>query len=168
MFSGCGHQPAKNVVLRKFHDPGDVLQPGRIRVDVMGLSLPPRFKELSQRLGAAAQKHPDWFLKQVENAKPGQPIPYDPMLEMTREEYDEYLALGEKPSAVKTAEATLEISLDKHGVYTLDGGEALKNLTGIKIDLKEDRVTTLFGQLSKRSRVDAGASSLLGLWTGVE
>jgi|GEM_PF-3597424 len=75
--------------------PADILRAGKIKVDVHDVVLSPRAMELSLKWQKAIQADPTYFSKAVQNAKPGEPVPYDPRCGLTKEEYSELLKLFE-------------------------------------------------------------------------
>jgi len=63
-------------------------------MDVMELKAPPRLEELAAKLQQTVAKDPEWWLAHVRKAKPGEPIPYDARLGLSKEEFDEFLSLA--------------------------------------------------------------------------
>jgi hypothetical protein len=158
---------ATRVEAYEFRGPRDVMVEGRLTVDVMEIASPPRASELAQRLQQAAREDPDWWREHVKKAEPGEPLPYDSRLGLSEAEYKEFLALSNKMTTQKKAEATLIITED-NDVYVLDGGQALADFTGIEIDLDNDLVRTPFGVLTKRTEIEASEGSALGAWAGTQ
>lgn len=137
-------------------------------VDVMEMLLPPRAAELAARLQRAIRQNPEWVLAQVQSAKPGEPLPYDARLGVTKEEYDEFLALSQQRTMQKKRNAKITITMQADDVYALDGGDALPDLNGIVIDLKNDLVRTPFGIAKERSEINTTDKSPLGSWRGIQ
>lgn len=133
----------------EFRGPHDVIVGGKFTVDVMELAAPPRANELNQRLKQAVGQNPNWWLEHVKKASPGEPLPYDARLGLSKTEYDEFLELSKKMTTVKKAEATILVVDKGDDVYVLDGGQQLQDfITGIEIDLRNDKVRTPFGNLT--------------------
>ncbi len=158
---------SKPITPIEFRGPAEVLPIGQITVDVMELAFPARQVELTNRMLAAIRKDPKWFAEQVKINSPGQALPYDPRLEVTESEYAEFLSLATQTTTMKTGETQLSISKSSENVYSLDGGESLKDLTGIEFDLSKDQVVTPFGILAEKSDINA-TDSALGDWDGVQ
>ena len=56
--------------------------------------------ELTLKLQKGMAANRDWLMERVKQAKPGEPLDYDPRLGLTKEEYAEYLRQDEKPKLV--------------------------------------------------------------------
>ncbi|MCA9005273.1 MAG: hypothetical protein KDA70_08355 [Planctomycetaceae bacterium] len=149
-------------------DPHELLVPGTITVDVMGLAVPKRAEEIGQKFKQALAKDPDWFLEHSKNKKPGEPLPHDERMGISKEEYEEFLKLSQKTTMRKLNEAPLIITQKEADVFELDGGSELSDLTGIVMDLKQDQVQSPFGTLAERSIINAPESTALGAWNGVQ
>ncbi|WP_299462941.1 hypothetical protein [uncultured Gimesia sp.] len=149
-------------------DPHELLVPGQIMVDVMGLAVPKRAEEIGQKFKQALAKNPDWVLEHSKNKKPGEPLPYDERMGISKEEYEEFLKLSQKTTMRKMSEAPLIITQKEDDVFELDGGTELSDFTGMVIDLKQDQVQSPFGILAERSIINAPESTALGAWNGVQ
>lgn len=152
----------------QFNGPRDVIVAGHITVDVMEVVSRPRAIELAQRLQQAARVNPNWWLEHQKKAEPGEPLPYDSRLGLSKDEYNEFLVLSKMMTTQKKAEATLIVATADDDVYVLDGGQALPDFTGIEIDLKNDLIRTPFGTLIDRSEIDVAEGSALGAWVGTQ
>lgn len=127
-----------------------------------------RLVELTVRLQEAVNQAPEDFFRQVANAEPGEPLPYDPVYGVAAAEYEEFLALTKQLTLRRARVAPLEVQKLSGGAFALDGGDLLPDLTDVIIDLEADLVFTPFGVLREKSRIDAGAESLVGAWEGVQ
>jgi hypothetical protein len=132
---------------------GNLLPADGTEVDVMGY--PERFMELSRKLQAGIKENPGAFASGVLNAKPGEPVDYDPRLGMTEEEYREFLELAKEIKFVKLGSVTLKVGRSDEGVK-LDGGEFLPELSKITFNLMEKQVRTPFGNCTKVTAVCTG------------
>jgi len=142
---------------------------GSIKVEVMQVGGSRRMVELGQKLQMAVSKDPNWWREFVSKAGPGKELPYDSRMGLTETEYSELKALSKQVTLNKTADATLEISTTDQKVFLIDGGSSLPELTGIEIDLTQNRVKTPFGVLENRSDIqpDEG-QKVTGRWGGVQ
>ncbi|WP_019588509.1 hypothetical protein [Deinococcus apachensis] len=50
----------------------------------------PDILDIGRRMLAAARENLEWNLEQLRDARPGEPLPYDPRLGVTREEYGRF------------------------------------------------------------------------------
>lgn len=156
-------RPARPFPLR------EVIPSGPVQVDVMRLGLPWRAVELGQRLEAGAAQHPEWWSEHVQNAPEGEPIPYDPRMGITEDEYLEFLDLASTATLVKVGEATLDFQwLSPRRVRLKAEGE-LAALDGVEIDVVLQRAVTPMGALSERVEIDNPAETApTGPWRGVQ
>lgn len=163
-------EPAKEQQEARKHSdrPADLLRAGKIKVDVLGPVLAPRALELTAKMQKAIQADPAYFLKAVQEAKPGEPLPYDQRSGLTKEEYAEYLKLIEERKVEKVADAEIEIKEPSPGVFVFNGGDDLGELTGIEIDLGRKEVRTRIGTAKKQEEYAIPATAPIGKCTGVE
>ncbi|MBW3572925.1 MAG: hypothetical protein KY467_17650 [Gemmatimonadetes bacterium] len=143
-----------------------ILPPGTLRVDAMDLAPSPRMTELSQKLQAAIQQNAAWFQQHVRSATPGEPLPYDTRLGLTREEYDEFLRLAGSMELKKVAEAPLVVRGQGERLV-FDGGTGMPDLTGVAIDLAADQLVMPLGTVTGSREVHSdGAGAAMGPWHG--
>lgn len=137
-------------------------------VDIMQLAYPRRFVELSIKLKRGVAENPEWWINAVETAPRGEPVPYDPRLGLTRDEYDEYLAVGKRATLSKVKSTSLRVTRAGNR-FTFDGGKDLPDLTGVELDLTSDIVRTSFGIARQRSAIEASeGQTWTGPWGGTE
>ncbi len=147
----------------------NLLPIGNVHVEAMRLEPSPRLTELGRKLQAAMQKRPQWFMAQVQKAKPGQPIPYNTKLGLTKAEYKEFMSsFPTKMQLHKVGEGDLTIKAD--GTKRIfDGGTDLTDFTGIEVDLAQRTVKTPRGLLRKTTPIKANAGqAAIGQWDGTE
>jgi hypothetical protein len=118
-----------------------LLPVGTLRVDAMDFAPSPRMVELSQKLQAGARQNEAWYQQHLRTRMPGQPLPYDARLGLTREEYDEFLRLAGTLELRKVAEMPLVVR-EAGARLVFDGGAGLPDLTGVVIDLAADQLVT--------------------------
>jgi hypothetical protein len=146
---------------------GRLLPVGTFTVDAMDLRASPRHAELGARIQAAAQQNAAWLQEQVRRARPGEPLPYDARLGVTREEYAEFLRLSGSMTLAKVASAPLTVREEGRRLV-LAGGTAFPDLTGIAIDLDAGSLVTPLGTVPswEPARSD-GARGAMGAWEGI-
>ena len=149
-------------------EPSAYIHAGRFTADVMEPTTPPRAAELIARLQQAARKNPEWFREQVKLVKPGEPLPYDPRLGMSQAEYEDFLAMSRQMKMQKRGEVEISITSKGDGVYALDGGQRLPDLTGVEIDAVRREARTPYGVARGQAAFNASDDSALGAWNGVE
>lgn len=137
-------------------------------VDVMQVQAPPRLAEFARKLQQAAAKNPDWWRAHVQKAKPGEPLPYDARLGLTKKEYEEFLSLSSKMTLMKVKVAKVGVKRDGPRI-TLNFGDDLPGMKEVVLDLKAGTVTTPFGVAADRSRILASErQKATGPWDGIQ
>lgn len=143
----------------------DLLPPGPVLVEVLELSFPRRYIELSKRLQDAFQADPAWFQARVASNQPGQPLPYDPKLGLSEAEYREFVQLSGQLTAQPSMTATLHVEATPSG-WRFNERTTLVALQNVTIDTAQGVVHTSFGTLSASSPVYPSASQrAAGQWT---
>jgi hypothetical protein len=123
---------------------------------------------LTKKLQEAAAKDPDWWQAHVKKAKPGEPLPYDPKMGLTKEEYKEYLDLGNTLGLTKLKTVMVRVKQDGTRV-TLTFGDGLPGLKEAVINLKDDTVVTPYGVATSRSVIKASpGQKATGPWDGIQ
>lgn len=147
----------------------EVVPRGPVQVDVMQLGLPRRALEIGQRLDANVAQDPQWWSEHVRNAPAGEPIPYDPRMGISEEEYAEFLELASRTTLLKVSEATLDFEwIGSRRVRMRAEGE-LSELNGIEIDVAAQRAKTRFGPLPERVEINnTSETGPTGPWRGVQ
>lgn len=146
---------------------GELIPRGVVEVDVMDFSFPARLFELAEKLQSSVARNEAWWYNHVQNTPPGEPLPYDPRMGLSKSEYEEFLRLGASPTLVKIAESTLEFSWINGKRVRITGPEMLWILDGVEIDLDSDSVETPFGKLLDRTEVNnLSEDSATGPWSG--
>jgi len=139
-----------------------------VTVDVMQPAFPKRLEELAARLQAAMAKDPEWTKSFLAKAKPGEPLPYDERLGLTRAEYDEFLALSKQGGMTKVATASVRVQRAGSRIV-LQFGERFQGMEQIELDLEKDSVSTPAGVVSgRRSIANSSQQSATGPWEGVQ
>jgi hypothetical protein len=134
-----------------------------VQADIMSVKVSARYDALVAKISAATKSDPTAVLDQVKAAAPGQPMPYSPRLGLTKKEYEEFLGeLEKKVHLEKVAEATLRFTPESGSRFRLDGGDGLKQLSGVVIDLQRNVVETPLGVCSERSDFSASENQATG------
>lgn len=146
-----------------------LLPVGKCQVDVMEVAYPKRFQELAEKLQIAIATNRDWWIDAVKKAKPGEPLPYDPRLGMTKEEYAEFSSLAEKRTMEKIGNGILQVQTNANAnSYKFEGGSTLPDLTGMEIDLEKLTVFTPFATLANPSPETSSGGPALGAFSGYQ
>jgi len=138
---------------------------GRYQVDVMERVFPKQLTAILQKMKAAATAHPKEFQALASHKDPTKPLPYDPVLGITRAEYVQLNTL--QPTSQKTGTGELQIDA-KDGQRLFKASSTISALNGMTIDLNRGIVFTSFGALQKYSLVKATSKqATTGPWDGI-
>ena len=120
---------------------------------------PPEIEKYIAKVEASARKNKEWFAEYSKSSKPGAPLPYHENLGLTKEEYDDYLALWAKRDFKSTEEVMLILRESFGKTWTITAtGEA-----GIISTLRSPN-----WEMKRLEDIKAEATSILGAWSGHE
>ena len=127
----------------------DVLPSGKSEIELMTIRFNDRANELATKLQAAVATNQDWFLEHVKQAKPGEPLEYDPRLGLTKEEYAEYSREVENRHIAYTGTRLPCVFRRRGEMLSLDVGETNSPLQKIRLNLKTDELFASVGRIGK-------------------
>ena len=132
----------------------------------MGIVFPMRFQELTEKMQVALATNRDWFLDYIkQNAKPGEPLPYDERIGLTKGEYAEYLALGEKKEMRKLGSAEVHVT-NNAGIFQFRSGGTIPDLDEVTIKMKDLTVATPFGEITNLAPDSSESGGVIGPYSG--
>lgn len=128
---------------------------------------PDEIQKYIDKVKAGAKNDPVWYEEYSKNAKPGVPLPFHKNLNLSSEEYQEYLALWGKRE-FKVLEKVGVMLEQRRGkwIFRLSGTGAMISL--LRYDEKEDAFRSINGVMKRIEDIDAAAETILGEWKGVE
>jgi hypothetical protein len=129
---------------------------------------PPEIDKYVAKVESAARGNTEWFREFSAKAKPGVPLPFDERLGLTREEYDEYIALWNKREFKPVEDVMLMLREGSGGTWTLASTGAASSLSTLRYSPDGDVFRSPNGELKRIEDINADASSILGEWTGKE
>ena len=112
----------------------DVLPTGRCEIELMTIRFTERAQELTLKFQAAVATNQDWFLEYIKQAKPGEPLDYDPRLGLTKEEYAEYLREAENRHLASTGTRLPCVFRRRGDLLSLDIGDTNSPLSRLRLD----------------------------------
>lgn len=134
-----------------------------------GMVVPPtEIDKYIAKVEASARKDPKWFREFGAASKPGIPLPYDERLGLTKEEYNEYLALWNKREFKQTEEVMLMLRESPPGKWKISSTGSASSLSTLYYSAKEDEFHSPNGVLKRIEDIKADPTSILGEWTGSE
>lgn len=119
----------------------------------------------------AAQKDPEWFAEHSKKAAPGVPLPYDPKLGLTEEQYKTYLELWSKREFKPVDPVVVQLKQESDGRWTINAampGQGSTPISTLKYDPEDDVFVSPNGTLVRLEDVEADKDSILGKWSGHE
>lgn len=139
-----------------------------VRASIGVIAPPPEIEKYIAKVEVAARKNPEWFAGYTKEAKAGEPLPFHENLGLTREEYDDYLALWAKREFKSTAEVMLVLRETLGQTWTLTATGEAGVISTLRFDPVKDVVRSPNGELKRIEDIKAKASSILGAWSGHE
>jgi hypothetical protein len=109
-----------------------------VRANIGVIMPPPEIEKYISKVEAAARKNPEWFKEFSATAKPGEPLPYDEKLGLTKEEYDDYLALWAKREFKSVSEVMLVLRESFGETWTLTASGDAGSISTLRYDPKKD------------------------------
>lgn len=139
-----------------------------VRANVGFVVPPPEIEKFIGKVEAAAKKDPQWFREYTEASEPGTPLPFHDKLGLTKEEYEEYLALWAKRDFKSSAEVVLMLRKSFGDTWTLTATADASVISTLRYDPAEDHFRSPNGTLKRLEDISADPSSILGDWSGRE
>ena len=139
-----------------------------VRGEIIVVLPPAEIEKYISKVEQAAQKDPAWFTEYSKNTNPGVPLPYHEKLGLTKQEYDEYIALWAKREFKAAQEITLLLRVGSEGRWNIIASGSAGALSTLRFAEKEDNWKSPNGILTRLPDINADPSSILGAWTGKE
>ncbi|MFT4176468.1 MAG: hypothetical protein QM627_07405 [Luteolibacter sp.] len=129
---------------------------------------PPEIDKFRVKVEAAARKDPQWFREFSSNSKQDAPLPYNPRLGLTQEEYTTYLKLWNQREFKGAEDITLMLREPTPGSWCLTATGSAFSLSTLRYSAKDDLFLSPNGKMKRLPDIKAEASSILGAWSGAE
>ncbi|QTN34066.1 hypothetical protein HZ994_17655 [Akkermansiaceae bacterium] len=139
-----------------------------VRANIGIVVPPPEIEKYIAKVEASARKNAEWFAEYSKSAKPGAPLPYHENLGLTKEEYDDYLALWAKREFKATSEVMLMLRETFGKTWTITATGDAGVISTLRYDPEKDVVRSPSGELKRLEDIKADPSSILGAWSGRE
>ncbi|MGJ8634535.1 MAG: hypothetical protein ACSHX7_11520 [Luteolibacter sp.] len=135
----------------------------------IGIVIPPQeIEKYLAKVETAARKNPEWFTEYSASAKPGTPLPFHENLGLSKEEYDDYIALWAKREFKATAEVMLVLRETFGDTWALTASGDAGTISTLRYQKEEDVFQSPNGKLVRLDDISADPSSILGAWVGKE
>lgn len=129
---------------------------------------PPEIEKYIAKVEASARKNKEWFAEHSKSSKPGAPLPYHENLGLTKEEYDDYLALWAKRDFKSTEEVMLVLRESFGKTWTITATGEAGIISTLRYDPDKDIYRSPNGEMKRLEDIKAEATSILGAWSGHE
>ena len=135
----------------------------------IGMVIPPQeIEKYIAKVESAARKNPEWFSEYSKASKPGTPLPFHENLGLTKEEYDEYLALWAKREFKSASEIMLVLRETFGDTWTITATGDASAISTLRYDPAKDVILSPNGELKRIEDIKAEPTSILGAWSGKE
>jgi hypothetical protein len=139
-----------------------------VRADIVVVMPPPDIEKYISKVEQAAQKDPQWFTEYSKNTNPGVPLPFHEKLGITKQEYDEYLALWAKRELKPVQEISLLLRKGSDGRWNIIGSGPAAVVSSLRYSAQDDNWKSTNGIMTRLDDIKADANSILGEWSGKE
>jgi hypothetical protein len=129
---------------------------------------PPEIEKYLTKVAAATRANQEWFEEYAKTAKPGEPLPFHENLGLSKEEYDDYLALWEKREFKERANVVLILRQSFGDTWSLTATGEAGVISTLRYDPAKDIFRSPNGELSRLEDIKADSASILGAWVGHE
>jgi hypothetical protein len=134
---------------------------------IMKIEIPKDYLSIMQKLQQAVQAQQPWFMEYAKNAKPNEPLPYDPKMGITKEEYRVISAPNKNIRFVADQKITLSFIKQEGGKIKIRT-QPTSPLDNIVLDDKAG-ITTPYGDLKNVTMINyTDKNSPTGAWKGVQ
>lgn len=132
----------------------------------IGIVEPP--KEIDKYLAKvkmAASEKPEWFREYSATTPPGIPLPYHENLGLTKEEYDEYIALWNKRTFKPREDVILVLRKTLGNTWTLTATGGAGVISTLRYDTSNDTFISPSGALTRLDDINTDENHILGSFT---
>ncbi len=135
----------------------------------IGMVTPPKeIEKFIAKVEIAARKNPEWFKQYTSAASPGVPLPYHENLGLTKEEYDEYIALWAKRAFKSTEEVLLILRKTLGDTWTLTATGGAGIISTLRYDPTKKTFRCPSGIMEPLEDIKTDEKHILGAWSGKE
>jgi hypothetical protein len=141
-----------------------------VKASIGMVELPPEIDKFNAKFEIAARKNPDpkWFKEYAASSDPGAPLPFHENLGLTKEEYDEYIALWSKRTFKSSEEVILVLRKTLGGTWTLTATGGAGVISTLRYDSTNDTFLSPSGKMERLADINTDEKHVLGAWSGKE
>ncbi|MEI8081118.1 MAG: hypothetical protein WCI74_04660 [Actinomycetes bacterium] len=129
---------------------------------------PPEIDKYNAKVETAARKDSKWFREFFSQSKPGEALPYDERLGLTKEEYAEYLVLWNKRDFRPVEDVMLLLRQSSGDTWAITATGGASPISTLRYVSKDDVFRSPNGDLKRIKDIKAEASGVLTSWSGQE
>lgn len=141
-----------------------------VNARVMQLGTSPEVVRITERLGAAVARQPDWFVayaRKYQNAKGA--LPWHANMGISQDEYRKMVGSSKTLKLMQMSTVQLSAAREANGGIRLRTTPRMPGLDGIVIEPGGQAVVTRYARLAEMSEVDnRDADGPTGRWTGTQ
>jgi len=120
------------------------------------------------KLRHAANTDPEWFQNYSKSIKADQPMPYHEKLGITKEEYEEYLALWKQRTFKELKRVDLRLEKKKDDTWMIRATGPGFPIQALTFSPDFQTIISPNGTLKRTTDISSNQNALLGAWTGAE
>lgn len=129
---------------------------------------PPEIEKYNVKFEAAARKDPKWFREFFAKTKPGQALPFDEKLGLTKDEYSDYLVLWDKRDFKVFEQVMLMLRQSSPGTWSITATGPASVISTLRYKEKNDLFESPNGDLKPFGEIKTDAAGIVGSWSGLE
>lgn len=135
----------------------------------VGAIMPPEeINKYIAKVKAASKANPEWYAAYAKEAKPGIPLPWHENLGLTKEDYEDYLALWDQRKFKAMQQVVIRLEEPKPGEWMIRVSGVGMTISLLRYNPKTGNFKSPNGELKRIEDIDADERSILGAWTGKE
>lgn len=135
----------------------------------IGMVTPPaEIDKFIAKVEIASRKNPEWFKEYSAASPPGVPVPYHENLGLTKEEFDEYIALWDKREFKPREEVLLVLRKTLGDTWTLTATGSAGVISTLRYDPAKDTFRSPSGIMERLDDIKTDEKHILGAWSGKE
>lgn len=144
------------------------LEPNKdYQAESVDISFPKEIEKYQKLFAASEEKNPAWYREFIKGSKPGVPVPFHVNLNVTPEQYQDYLDLWNKREfkVLEKVMVRLEKVSDRWRFLTTGQGARIPFL---RYNEESDTFQSTNGTLARIDDIEAAPETILGAWKGSE
>lgn len=132
----------------------------------MKMHEPEDITKIAQKIEWVISQNPDYFVTILAGLRPGEPVPFDEKLGITKAEHEKFLKYGKNPGFIRGREDQLQFKISGKTLFIKTKNK--KNpLRKISLNLKQMTLKTPYGIIDKYEKVKRSEAAI-GPFVGIQ